>query len=463
VIPIILSGGSGSRLWPISRSSYPKQFCEIFDEPLLEKTMRRLAKWGEPRVVTVQSLSVLTERGVKALGYDVKNIVYEPMAKNTAPAVALICWKLLKEGKGGEIAGIFPADHMVANESEFKKVIELAVSCAKKDRIVTIGIQPQYPATGFGYIECDDSTFEKQGEIEAKKVLGFREKPDLETATKFLAQKRFFWNAGMFIFKVDTMVGEFKKHLPDLWNKISTLTADLSNLSEVYQSVESVSVDVGIMEKVKEQVCIPCEIGWSDLGSWDDYAKMMEKQNFKAPHFQVAQVDSENNFVYSLKQKTIGLVGVEDLIVVETPDALLISKKGASQNIKPLVEQLTRENKNITKDHYFDFRPWGKYEIISDSEDFKIKVISVNPDSQLSYQSHVHRAEHWVVIEGEGEVVINDQVISVTPGSSIVIPQSSKHRIRNTGSKTLRFIEVQTGDYFGEDDIKRYADDYKRT
>jgi mannose-1-phosphate guanylyltransferase/mannose-1-phosphate guanylyltransferase/mannose-6-phosphate isomerase len=385
------------------------------------------------------------------------------MARNTAPAVGLICWKLLQENKGGEIAGVFPADHIVTDEPEFGRVVELAVKCAAKDQIVTVGIQPQYPATGFGYIECEDADVETDGHLAAKRVKGFREKPNLETARKFISQKRFFWNAGMFIFKVDVMVAEFKKNLPKMWESICQLKPDLSNLEDIYKSLDPVSVDIGIMEKAANQACIPCEIGWSDLGSWDDYAKFAESEKLAPKHFEVTEIGASNCFVYSLKNKTIGLVGVENLIIVETPDALLVAEKGHSQNIKELVEQLGKKNKNVTKEHGFDFRPWGKYEVISDSDEFKIKVIAVNGESQLSYQSHLHRSEHWVVIEGEGEVVINEQVLKVTPGSSIVIPQNSKHRIRNTGKKVLRFVEVQTGNYFGEDDITRYADDYKRT
>lgn len=463
MIPVILSGGSGSRLWPISRASYPKQFCEIFDEPLLEKTMRRLSGWGAPYIVTVKSLNVLTERGVRALGQPLENIIYEPQAKNTAPAIALICWRLLQQKKQDEVIGIFPADHMISNEVEFKKVIELAQQCANDGQIVTVGINPQYAATGFGYIECESVDFKKIDGLSAKKVKGFREKPDQQTAQSFIEQKRFYWNAGMFVFKVSTMVEEFKKNLPELWGHVCNLKEDMSNLDQVYELLVPVSVDVGIMEKAQQQVCIPCDIGWSDLGSWDDYAKVMEKTALKTANFHLASVDSKDNFVFSLKEKTIGLVGVEGLIVVETPDALLISKKGSSQSIKPLVESLARDRHQITKDHSFDYRPWGKYDILSDNEDFKVKVIAVNPGQQLSYQSHLHRSEHWVVIEGNGDVIINEQALTVRPGSSIVIPQGSKHRIRNTGTHILRFIEVQTGEYFGEDDITRYSDDYKRS
>lgn len=463
MIPVILSGGSGSRLWPISRTSYPKQFCDIFDEPLLEKTLKRVMGLGAPYVITVESLRVLTDKCMKDLGMKSEQVIYEPLAKNTAPAIALICQKMLLEKKENEILGVFPADHLIADEKEFQKVILFAKKCAEKNQIVTVGLEPDYAATGFGYIECTDQEFQNEGSLSAKKVQGFREKPNLATAEKFVSEKRYFWNAGMFVFKVSTMVEQFKTHLPELWSLVSTLKGDFSNLAEIYAQVPSISIDYGIMEKAKNQVCIPCRIGWSDLGSWDDFAKLFKTQpTLGASTSDVHSVNSKDNFVFSLKQKLVGLVGVEDLIVIDTPDALLISKKGSSQDIKTLVEDLNKKKNKKTSEHSFDFRPWGQYEILSDTNDFKIKVIKVNPGAQLSYQSHEHRSEHWVVIEGEGDVIINEQALSVFPGSSIVIPQNSKHRIKNTGAKVLRFVEVQTGEYFGEDDIKRYQDDYKR-
>lgn len=463
MIPVILSGGSGSRLWPISRSSYPKQFCDIFDEPLLEKTLKRLMSLGSPYVITVESLRVLTDKCVTDLGMKSEQVIYEPLAKNTAPAIALICQKMLLDKKENEILGIFPADHLIGDEAEFKKVIQFAKLCAEKNQIVTVGIEPDYPATGFGYIECTETEFQKDGALVAKQVQGFREKPNLATAEKFLSEKRYYWNAGMFIFKVSTMVKELQTHMPDLWKIVATLKSDLSNLKDVYEQVPSISIDYGVMEKATSQVCIPCRIGWSDLGSWDDFAKLFKSQpTLGASASDVHEVQSKNNFVFALKQKLVGLVGVEDLIIIDTPDALLISKKGSTQEIKTLVEDLNKKKSKKTSEHSFDFRPWGQYEILSDTSDFKIKVIKVNPGAQLSYQSHEHRSEHWVVIEGEGDVIINEQALSVFPGSSIVIPENSKHRIKNTGTKVLRFVEVQTGDYFGEDDIKRYQDDYKR-
>lgn len=461
MIPVILSGGSGSRLWPISRSSYPKQFCEIFDEPLLEKTIRRVESFGPPHLITVESLRVLTETCMKELGHASSQVVYEPMARNTAPAIALICYKMMLQGKTSEILGVFPADHIIGNEEEFKKVVFFAEACAEQGAIVTLGIEPDYPATGFGYIECDEKPLSTSEHLQARQVKGFREKPDRDTAERFVNERRYFWNAGMFIFRVSTMIEALQKHLPEVWSLITQIKSDFSNLKDIYGQVPAISIDYGIMEKVSHQICIPCRMAWSDLGSWDDFAKMFAQKPI-VTNADVLEVNARDNFVFSLKQKLIGLVGVEDLIVVDTPDALLISQKGSSQDIKNLVDRLNEQKNKKTSEHSFDFRPWGQYEIISDTSDFKIKVIKVNPGAQLSYQSHEHRSEHWVVIEGEGDVIINEQALSVFPGSSIVIPQNSKHRIKNTGLKTLRFVEVQTGEYFGEDDIKRYQDDYKR-
>jgi mannose-1-phosphate guanylyltransferase/mannose-1-phosphate guanylyltransferase/mannose-6-phosphate isomerase len=460
MIPVILSGGSGSRLWPISRSSYPKQFCDIFDEPLLAKTLKRLSGTESPYVVTVKSLNVLTEKSMKNLGLSVENVIYEPCPRNTAPAVALLCYHLSLKQQADKVVGIFPADHMIANDAEFKRVVNFAATCAEKGTIVTVGIEPAYPATGFGYIECQGESIAEDGHLKALKVSGFREKPDVHTATKFIESGNYFWNAGMFVFKVDVMIKAFQEHMPELWQQIIQIKPDMSNLADVYENIKSSSIDTGIMEKFKNQVCVPCDIGWNDLGSWDDFAKLMSGASGGTA--ETIEIGGKNNFVFSSRAKTIGLVAVEDLIVIDTPDALLISKKNHSQEIKLLVDKLSQNKSSKVKDHTFDERPWGRYEIISDTSDYKIKVIMVDPGQQISYQSHGHRSEHWVVIVGEGVVVLDEKPVPVKPGSSIVIPQQTKHRIKNTGTMPLRFVEVQTGDYFGEDDIVRYEDDYKR-
>lgn len=464
MIPVILSGGSGSRLWPISRTSHPKQFCEIFDEPLLEHTLKRLQPMGEPMIVTVKSLKVLTDRCMTNLQLPLSNVIYEPFAKNTAPAVALLCHVLKEQGKGNEIVGVFPADHLVADEDKFLEIVALAEKCAQEGQVVTLGIQPDHPSTGFGYIECTGDEYKKTADFVVRQVKQFSEKPDLATAKSFVASGNHFWNAGMFVFKVDVMIKAFETFLPDIWKVISQIKKDLSNLPEKYAEVKSASIDIGIMEKIDHQVCIPSEIGWSDLGSWDDYSKMADLGLISQGTNKAKTVShaAKNNFVFSVKPKTIAVVGIEDAFIIETPDALLVGKKGMSQDTKKIVEELEKKKDKITTEHTFDHRPWGKYEVLSDTPEFKVKSIIVNPGQQLSLQSHEHRNEHWVIIEGTGEVVINDDVIPVAPGMSVCIPKQSKHRMRNNSTKPLRFVEVQTGNYFGEDDIRRYEDDYNR-
>lgn len=464
MIPVIISGGSGSRLWPISRSSFPKQFCEIFDEPLLEHTIKRLSQFKAPLIVTVESLKVLTERCALKAHLSSKNIVYEPIAKNTAPAIALICHLLKLEGLEQQVIGVFPADHMIIHEERFLKIVSHAERVALQGTVVTLGVKPHYPATGFGYIQCREPQHVTAINEEIRSVIQFVEKPDLQTAESFLASGDYYWNAGMFVFKVDVMIEAFKTHLPDMWSQITKIKSDKTNIKDIYGNLEAISFDKGIMEKISDQMCIPTDIGWSDLGSWDDYAKMMEQGMIAkgVSKANIVSVDSNNNFILSLKPKKIALLGVENLFVVNTDDAILIGQRGRSQDTKKIVEILESQQDKSLTDHNFDHRPWGMYDVISDDNEFKIKVIAVNPGQQLSYQSHTQRSEHWVIIDGKGEVIINEQVLSVYPGSSIVIPVNSKHRIRNTGAKVLRFVEVQTGEYFGEEDIQRFEDDYKR-
>ncbi len=463
-IPVILSGGMGTRLWPVSRASLPKQFCEFLDESLLEKTIKRLLPLGSVWTLTTAELSTLTNRVFSQLGIPLNQILFEPMGKNTAPAIALLCHQLNLTGERDSVVGIFPADHLVMNEKEFQKALKLAIQTAEQAPIVTLGIQPEYAATGFGYIEVAKEKLLQFENLSAHSVRSFREKPDLKTAEKFLASGAFFWNAGIFVFKVSSMIALFESLMPALWSEIVKIKSDLSNLTAIYSQVKSVSIDYGIMEKLKTQVCVPCEIGWSDLGSWDDVAR------FGAPPFslplanfaEAVEHDAKNNFVFSDHKKVVGLVGVEDLIIVDTEDALLVAKRGASQKVRSIVDSLISSKNKSAKEHRFELRPWGKFAILKDEAHFKSKIISVDPQSQISYQSHAKRAENWIIVKGQGEVVLNNKVIPVKLGDSIQIPLGAKHRMRNTGASVLEFIEVQTGSYFGEDDITRFEDDYKR-
>jgi mannose-1-phosphate guanylyltransferase/mannose-6-phosphate isomerase len=462
--PVILSGGSGTRLWPVSRANYPKQFCDFYDRSFLGNTIDRLRSFATPYIVTVKNMEPLTLRLAKDAGIPADHIMYEPLAKNTAAAVALACHLMNQRGQGEEAVGIFPADHLITDVESFKKAVDLAIVCAEKGEVVTIGIRPRYAATGYGYVEVTDKVTCADGKLSAFVVEKFREKPDTKTAEKFLRSGRHFWNAGMFVFKVGVMVKHFARLMPDLWRNISAIKADLSNANYQYALVESQSIDYGIMEKLESQACIPCDMGWSDVGSWDELARLAEEfPDLKTGTLaHVYNEAAHSNYVFSIRPKVVGLVAVEDLIVVDTPDALLISKKGESQKVKNLVDQLSQAGVSEAKEHPFESRPWGGFEVLADRPKFKVKTITVDAGQQLSYQSHTRREEHWLIVAGEAEVILNDQTQRLKAGQYIHIPTGAKHRIRNPLNQPLQFVEVQTGTYFGEDDIVRYKDDYNR-
>lgn len=472
MIPVIISGGSGSRLWPVSRASYPKQFCEFYDRSFLSTTASRLSPLGQPMVVTVESMKAMTEKTFKLMGLSTEGILAEPLGKNTAPALAWLCHVLQQQGKQDQIVGVFASDHMVLDQKKFLEACRLAEKAAEKNVIVTLGIQPSYPATGYGYIEVTDhvvaqseeSSDDKADKLKAYAVKGFREKPNLATAEDFIRSKKYFWNAGIFFFRVSYLISCFEKHLPAMWNKIKEIKADNSNLAFQYASLESISFDQGIMEKVHEQVCIPCDVGWSDVGSWDEIARLEEEvPDLKSgTHAQVFTEDAHNNYVFSFQNRVVGLIGVDNLIVVETPDATLISRKGQTQKVKEVVDQVRSAGLPEATEHLFENRPWGRFEILADKNKYKAKTITVDPGQQLSYQSHAKREEHWVIVSGQAEVVLDDQTHALKAGQHIFIPKGAKHRMRNPGREPLIFVEVQTGSYFGEDDIVRYQDDYNR-
>lgn len=485
MVPVILSGGSGSRLWPVSRLAHPKQFSDLLDESLFDKTLKRLAPLGSPWVVTVGEMRTLTERSLKLNshlgGVAFDQVIYEPEGKNTAPAVALLCRRMQMLGRSADVVGIFPADHLISDEAEFHRVVKRGAELAEQGHVVTLGIQPTHAATGYGYIETEvasasaratlaTSSAAADASMKANAVerpvvavtaLGFREKPNEETARQFLQKGGFYWNAGMFIFRVETMIDLFAKLAPDVWQLMQSLREDLGNLEDVYKTVRAISVDYAIMERLTKHMCIPCQFGWSDLGSWDSIAEVLAV----APERKVnsVEVESRDNFVFPHYQKTYGFVGVDDLIVVDTADALLVAKRGETELVKELVDRLKKDgNQPKVIQHRFEVRPWGRFEILSDAEAYKAKTITVDPGAQISYQSHAKRSEHWIIISGQGEVVLDEKVIAVGPSSHVHVAVGTKHRIRNNGTEPLQFVEVQTGTYFGEDDIVRFQDDYQR-
>ncbi|MBX2987353.1 MAG: mannose-1-phosphate guanylyltransferase/mannose-6-phosphate isomerase [Bdellovibrionaceae bacterium] len=465
MIPVVMSGGSGTRLWPVSRAHLPKQFCDLLGEPLQSLTLKRVAPFGAPWIITSSALRTLTEINAKSTGLAMGRVLYEPTARNTAAAIGLLCRCLQLQGLGHEVAGVFPSDHLVRREKEFRAAVDFAGSLAEEGKVVTLGIKPDRPETGFGYIQTSGEATRSSGHFQAKPVQAFHEKPSLEKARSFLQQGSFSWNAGIFIFRADVMARLLETYEPAVWQPLSELREDLSNLEEVYARVKSISIDYAVMEKIGgggELVCVPADIGWSDVGSWDAVAEENRLRGVESRGAVVKGVDSRGVFVEAPAGKTVALIGVEDLNVVDTGDALLIARKGESQRVREIVDPLTKAGDAIVKDHAFEDRPWGRFEILRDTDHFKSKVITVHAKQQISYQSHARREEHWTITRGVGEVVLNDQVIPVRAGSHVHIPLGAKHRIRNTSDQPLEFVEVQLGDYFGEDDIVRYQDDYKR-
>jgi mannose-1-phosphate guanylyltransferase/mannose-1-phosphate guanylyltransferase/mannose-6-phosphate isomerase len=462
--PCILSGGSGTRLWPVSREDQPKQFVELFEGGSLiartEQRLRPLLPAGKaPWVITTAKLRSLTEVFYRESGYALDSILLEPQARNTAAAIALLCKRFEQLGRESEVVGVFPADHFIEKEGEFQRALELAARVAgASPRVVTLGITPTFPSTGYGYMELGP---ELAGFGGARRAVRFCEKPDLSTAESYIKQGNYVWNAGIFVFQVRTMIDALKKHLPGVWNPLAALREDLSNLAELYATVESVSIDYGVMEKLSDLACVPCDPGWSDVGSWDEVARLQSGVTPSPPA--LVQPGSRNCTVISPEaRRAVALVGVEDLVVVDTPDALLVARKGQTQAVKDAHAELVRRGVPAAKQHPFETRPWGRFEILRDETHYKSKIIRVDPGHQLSYQSHAKRAEHWIIVRGEPEVVLNDVTHKLRVGESIYIPLGAKHRIRNPGREVVEFIEVQTGTYFGEDDIVRYADDYKR-
>ncbi|MCH2533561.1 MAG: mannose-1-phosphate guanylyltransferase/mannose-6-phosphate isomerase [Bdellovibrionales bacterium] len=454
MVPVILCGGSGTRLWPVSRAHYPKQYCEFFDQSFLKTTYERLKSLDTPWVITTASMQNLTQKTIPIAD---EHLILEPFGKNTAPALALLCHKFLKLKQEDQVVGVFPSDHLIFNEKAFLKALEVAERQAHKNKIITLGVEPHKASTAYGYIEVDENKkLDSQEAISAFQVKSFREKPNLEIAKKYIKSKHFYWNAGIFVFKISTLIQAFELYMPELWSKISSLNQD--NLEQVYANINSISIDYGVMEKANNIACVPGDFGWSDVGSWDEVARLFEeapelKNQSKADLYSYM---SSSNFVYSVKDKIIGLSNVNDLIVVDTPDSLLITQKGSSQSVKELQTLISESRPVHASNTYYEKRPWGNYEVLSESAECKVKKVSVLPYKSISYQSHQKRDELWVIVSGEGKLTLDDKVQSVKKNDVVTILRKTKHQIECTSDIPLILIEVQTGDYFGEDDIERY-------
>lgn len=464
---IILCGGSGTRLWPISRTLMPKQFVKLFDK----KSLFQLTVERNSKVCDSQFIVSNTEQYFLALDqlkelYEIPNQVendrakylLEPIGRNTAPAIALACMTLDKD----EIVLVTPSDHLIKDEDEYKKVLQKAKELASEDNLVTFGIKPTFAETGFGYIEADGLD-----------VKAFHEKPDSKTAQEYLDAGNYYWNSGMFCFKAGVFLDELKKYSPEVYKtSLKALTNTRhsqldweSNMIRIkhedMNSIPEDSIDYAVMEKSNIVKVVPSDINWSDVGSFDSlFEELPKDENNNTLNKNLISIDSKNNLVYGDK-RCIATVDIENLIIVDSGDALLISKKGSSQKVKQIVSEV-RKTTQLHNIHLTGHRPWGTYTILEDSDGYKIKRIEVKPNKRLSLQRHKHRNEHWVVVSGEATVTINDNTFVLNQNESTYIKAGDIHRLLNDTNEPLVIIEAQVGEYTGEDDIERLEDDFRR-
>ncbi len=463
---IILAGGSGTRLWPVSRQGFPKQFMKINgSKSLLCKSVERLLK-----VCKADDLCIITNEAYKLYviedlknisGKLEKNLVLEPAGRNTAPAIALAmryCMDKLK-CKKDEVIFIMPSDHIIKPEDKFSDYIKTGVSIAKKGYIVTFGIKPETPATGYGYIKrgrvINSST--KGGKI--YKVEKFEEKPDIGTAREYVASKEYFWNSGMFAFTINTMMEALKRYAPVIYKNMN---GKYEEVIRNFKEMPDISIDYAVMEKSDKSAVLPMDITWSDIGSWDSLMDIMEKdENRNIKIGNVVAIDTRDTMILGDK-RLISTIGLKDIIIVETDDAVLVTHKGHSQKVKDIVDILNKEERKEAVEHRTIYRPWGHYTILEEGPRYKIKRIVVKPRERLSLQMHHHRSEHWIVIKGMAKVKIGDEEKFIHENESTYVPKSTPHRLENPGKIGLEIIEVQNGEYVEEDDILRLEDIYGR-
>jgi mannose-1-phosphate guanylyltransferase/mannose-6-phosphate isomerase len=477
MLPVIISGGAGTRLWPVSRESRPKPFMRVKDgATLLQSTLARSAALpgvDEIIIVTNRDHHFQSREQIEAmdgeLGQAKVSFLLEPLGRNTTAAIAMSAFMAAERHGGDTLLLVLPADHLVDDRKAFAKAVAAAAPEAARGNFVTFGIVPTGPETGYGYIQCAGAFKQDQ----AGDVKRFVEKPDLERAKGFLASGDHLWNSGMFCFRADAILAAIQRLAPDIyaktqqsWHLSAAAAKDPAVVqieSEVFTQTPSVSIDYAVMEKADNVKVVPSAFGWSDIGSWRSISELLEPdaQGNKVVG-EAVLVDAVNNYVQGEGGRVIAAVGVQDLIIVDTPDALLVGHRDKTQQVKDVVDRLRKDGHESTKLHRTVHRPWGTYTVIEEGPHYKMKRILVKPKASLSLQMHKHRSEHWVVIAGSAEVVNGDQTLRLEHDQSTYIPAGHKHRLSNPGEEDLVIIEVQTGAYLGEDDIVRFEDIYGR-
>lgn len=466
VIPVILSGGAGTRLWPLSREMYPKQLLPLTGKrTMLQDTAARLATIADalaPIVVCNEAHRFTVAEQLRATGMPASAILLEPAGRNTAPAVALAALQAL-ETHGDATLIVAPADHVIRDVRKFSEAADIAVSLAQEDKLITFGIVAHAPETGYGYIRRGE------GVGPAYPVAQFIEKPPLDLAVQFVATGDYYWNSGMFVFKASRYLSELSNFAPDILTACAAAyqaaQADLDFVridKAEFIKCRAESIDYAVMEKTQDALVLPLDVGWSDVGSWSSlFDALPADEEGNVLQGDVLTHDTHDCYVHSTS-RLVATVGMEDHIIVETKDAILVAPKGRVQDVKDLVAQIKKSGRSESALHREVFRPWGSYDSIDSGDRFQVKRLTVKPGGVLSLQMHHHRAEHWIVVQGTARITRNDEVFLLAENESTYIPVGATHRIENPGKVPLHIIEVQSGSYLGEDDIVRFEDNYGR-